>query len=231
MKNTSIFVFILLLFGLLWYSSCSPHYIAANFDDRTIDHETVAILPVEVVFTGKVPEDISEEDILAIEEAEAKAFQISFYNEILRSTKSGRKPIYVDIQHYQQTLGRLEEQCTSLSDAWSKEPAELAAILDVDAVVKARIEKMRYMSDLESYGIDLGIQLAQLFSGATFWPWLPPGMTRAKTIRADYSLLDGEENKILWSVAFDIDADWSRPSNEIIDEVSRRAGRKFPYRR
>lgn len=34
----------------------------------------------------------------------------------------------------------------------------------------------------------------------------------------------------VWPIAFDIDADWRRPSNEIIDEVSRRAARKFPYR-
>lgn len=230
MKSTSIVVVTLLFIILLGNSGCMPHYIAANFDDVTADHHTVAILPVEVIFTGKVPENIAEEDILAIEEAEARAFQISFYNEILRSTRSGRKPIYIDLQHYRQTQELLAAQCADFADVWAKPPAELADILGVDAVVSARIEKMRYMSDLESYGIDLGIRLAQLFSGAGLWSWLPPGMTRAKTIRADYALLDGAEGKTLWSVAFDIDADWRRPSNEIIDDISRRAARKFPYR-
>lgn len=220
----------LLFLGALFYSSCTPHYIAANFDEKVADHQMVAILPVEVIFTGKIPEEISESDLLILQEAEAQAFQISLYNEILRSTKSGRKPILVDIQHYRQTLDRLDERCAGLPDIWRRDPAELAEILGVDAVVKARIEKMRFMSDLESYGIDLGLHLAQLFAGGSFWPWLPPGVTRAKNIRADYALLDGADGKTLWQVAFDVDADWRRPSNEIIDDISRRAARKFPYR-
>ena len=59
MKSTSIVVVTLLFIILLGNSGCMPHYIAANFDDVTADHHTVAILPVEVIFTGKVPENIA----------------------------------------------------------------------------------------------------------------------------------------------------------------------------
>lgn len=232
MKRYQSITLWILAISLLLLSACStPYYIAHDFEARTFDHERVAILPIEVLFTGRLPEALTEADLQKIQAAEARAFQISFYNEILRSTKSGRKPIHVTLQHYSRTLDIMEEYGMSIEESFDYNPAELAEMLEVDAVVKARIEKERFLTDLESYGIEMGIRLGEVLSRIPIGPWLPPNATRAKTIRADYTLLDGDDNATLWSIAFDVDADWREPANEIIDGISRRAAKQFPYRR
>ncbi|MCP3928791.1 MAG: hypothetical protein GY705_06790 [Bacteroidetes bacterium] len=104
----------------------------------------------------------------------------------MRSTRSGKKPIYINLQHYDKTTYLLENAGISIRDAWKEDPERLAEILEVDAVVKARIEKQRFMSDLASFGIDLGIEIMNVLTNNTLFPWLPFGATRSKEIRADF---------------------------------------------
>jgi hypothetical protein len=212
-----------------FFSGCKSYYVVADFNGRTADHKTIAILPFEMIFTGVKPEKLTDQDLQLIGEAESKAFMISFYNEVLRSTKGGKKAIRVDIQHYDRTLSLLKANNMDIRSAWTADPADLLKILGVDAVVKARVEKHRLMSDLASYGIDLGIRILSVLTDYGVLFWLPPEVTKAKEIKSSYSLLD-KEGSVLWSVAFDVDADWSEPANEIIDHINRRSAKTFPYR-
>ncbi len=215
--------------SILLMMSCAPHYLSSNFDSKTADHEIVAVVPIEMVFTGKIPEDWTEEDVLNVEEAESQAFQISFYNEILRSTKSGSKPLWVDIQHYKKTLQLLEEHDIGIRESWKMAPEELANLLEVDAVVMARIEKNRFMSDLESYGIEVATEVINILTNYRLFLWMPVS-SQSKEVIADHTLLNGEDGVTLWSVSFKVGADWRQPTNQIIDEISRKAAKKFPYR-
>lgn len=222
-----------LLLGLiltLTLSGCVPYYIASNFDAQTADHKTIAVLPFEMIYTGYLPEGLTQEDLDEIGMAESQAFQISFYNEILRSTRSGKNPIRVSLQDHRKTMQILEENDVSIRDSWGENPEVLADMLDVDAVVRGRIEKYRLMSDLASYGIDLGAHILNVLTDHFFWPWLPLGFTKSKEIDSSYSLIDAKNGEVIWSVAFQEEADWSRRANDIIDETNRRGARKFPYR-
>jgi hypothetical protein len=154
---------------------------------------------------------------------------ISFYNEVLRSTRSGRKPIRVDVQHYDKTLSILKENNIDIRSSWKEDPAKLAKILGVDAVVKTRIEKHRLMSDLTSYGIDLGVHILGVLSDYKFLFWLPPDLAKSKEVKSSCSLLD-KEGSTLWSISYDIDADWRKPANEIIDDINWKSAKRFPYR-
>ena len=216
--------------GVFIFPACTPYFIANSFEQDTADHQVVAILPFEMLYTGLLPEGLSEDDILVIGEAEAKAFQISFYNEILRSTRSGKRDIYVSLQDFRTTVKLLEDSEQGLAIAWLESPENLANLLGVDAVLRGRIEKNRLMTDLESYGISVAIRILDILSPQGIWPWLPPGINRAKEIDASYALFDGREGKLLWNIAFQVNADWRRRSDEIIDEVNRRGARRFPYR-
>lgn len=94
---------------LFLLTGCSQRYfIAANFDEVTANHRTVAVLPVKMVFTGKMPKDLTEAQIHELEEAESKAFMIALHNDILESTRGGKRPIRVAVQGYNQTLNILE---------------------------------------------------------------------------------------------------------------------------
>ncbi len=227
MKLTHLFFGILITIGLF---NCTPYYVSNNFNVTTLDHQTVAVLPFEMVYTGQRPEELTHDDINEIAIAESQAFQISYYNEILRSTKSGRKPIRVDLQDYRKTMNLLNENNIDVISSWDEQSEELAEILGVDALVRARVEKKRLMTDLESYGIEVAVHILDAISPHTVWPWLPHDLTKAKEIKTSYSLVDHENGQLLWSISIDIDADWRLKSNEIIDDINRRSAKKFPYR-
>ena len=220
-------LFFLGFFGLLL--SCKSFYISPQFDSKTESHQTMAILPVEVIHLGKVPPELSDNDIKEIEIAESKAFQISFYRELLNSTRRGRKNLKVQLQDYQKTLSVLSDHQISIQESWAMSSEQLSEILEVESVVRTRIEKTRFMSDLASYGIEVATHVVNVLSNYSVGWWLPAQLGRSKEIRAQYRLTS-ESDELLWSISFDVDADWRSPSREIIDNITRRAARKFPYR-
>lgn len=234
MKNDVFYIvryipilFILLILGA---ESCSPVFISPNFENITQEHKSVAVLPVEMIYTGIRPEMLSDEDLEEIEIAESKSFQISFFNEVLYSASRGKNEIRIDLQDYQKTNRLLEDNGVGILESWTENPEYLAEILEVDAVVRARIEKTRLMSDFASFGIELGAHILDEIMDHSTWLWLPYGGTKSKEVHANYSLLNKENGTVLWSVGFDTSADWRQKANEIIDGINRRAARKFPYR-
>lgn len=210
--------------------NCTPFFISHDFDLQTVNHKTVAIAPFEMYYTGIIPEELVGDSFDQIEEAESRAFMVSYYNEVLRSTRSGKDPIRVNIQHYNNSLQLLADNGISIKDSWSLKSEELADILNVDAVIRARIEKNQLITDLESFGIEFGIHILNVITDNALWAWIPSDLTKSKEIHADYNLLNGTDGVTLWSIAYSIEADWRSPANEIIDNVNRRSSRKFPYR-
>ena len=219
-----------IFFIVIIISSCTPFFISHDFDIQTAQHKDVAILPFEMYYTGIIPDELIDTAFNEIEEAESRAFMVSYYNEVLRSTKSGRKPIRVNIQHYNNTLNILKENSISIIDSWSMESEKLAALLGVDAVLRGHIEKNQLITDLESFGIDVGIHIINILTDNALWSWIPSDLTKSKEVITNYSLLDGKNGNTLWSIAYNIEADWRSPANELIDDVNRRSSRKFPYR-
>jgi len=220
----------IILIILLSISCSTPYYIVSDFDTKTADQKVIAILPFEVIYTGTMPKDMTQEHLIEIEEAESKAFLISFYNEILRSTKGGKNPIRVDIQNYDKTASILKENNISVKDSWQSDPQKLASMLGVDAVVKAHIEKARFMSDLASYGIEVGADLLNFFTNNKSAEWIPGGITISKEVKASYIIVDKQDGTTLWSIAYDIESDWSQKANTIIDGINSKAAKYFPYR-
>lgn len=229
MKNKLHFFGLGMLF-LLLTSSCTPYFQSANFDTLTADHTRIAVLPFDILFTGRMPEQLTEEDILLIEEAESRAFQISFYNELLRSTQRGKRSLRIDVQHHQATLKILEEKGISIRESWSMRPEVLADILEVDAVVRANIEKNRLMSGLASFGVEVGLDILEDLSDYQYWPFLSMIPKKTNDIIASFSLFEIKEGIVLWSMTFERKAEWTQSANKIIGRITARAAEKFPYR-
>jgi hypothetical protein len=221
---------IILSVCVLLCAGCANYYKSPDFNQKVREHEVIAVLPFEMIFTGRQPGNLSAEDLRQIRIAESQAFQISLYHEILRSTRRGKKAIYVDIQDYKKTTALLRENDISIEDSWEKNPVELANVLGVDAVVRARVSKERLMSDLSSYGIDVATQILEDLALAEVQPFIPPNAGIAKRIDAGYNLVNAKDGSVLWSTMLEADVDWRWPSNEIIDNLNRRASNRFPYR-
>ncbi len=148
-----------LLFLAVSFSACTAvDYTSPRFPEAARSHQSVAVLPVEMVFTGRAPKRLTAEDIMLIEEGESLAFQATLYNYLLdRSSLQRQRPIWVSIQPIERTNDLLNAQGLAIRDTWLLPAEELAEILGVDAVVRTRVRKTRYLSDLASFGLTVGV--------------------------------------------------------------------------
>src|SRR5678816_1702756 len=71
------------IFILFLFSCSNKNYTASNFEEKTVNHKVVAILPAEVTFTGKLPKTLSPDAIAKAEERESIDFQYALMNSIL----------------------------------------------------------------------------------------------------------------------------------------------------
>lgn len=228
MKVHNLF-FLSAIFLALLTTSCNRAYLVNDFEATTFKHKEIAVLPFEVIFTGKKPERLSFDELEAILEVESEIFQNNYYNQILRSsTRNSRQALGVNVQAHSTTAGILEENGITARNSWKMKPAELAEILGVDAVVRGRVEQNRLMSDAASFGIDLGTQILTSMGGLPVN--IGNGVINNKRIRAAYQLVNAEDERLLWSTSYICEADWTRSADEVVENINRRSANRFPYR-
>jgi hypothetical protein len=220
-----------MLFAVLLGACTAVHYESPQLAARASDRETVAVLPFEMVFAGKVPANLRPEEILAIEEGESLAFQYALYDRLLdRSSVTRKRPILVQIQPVETTNRLLDESGIELRQVWEMPAEQLADTLGVEAVLKTRVQKTRYMSELASWGTEVGLHVAhEVTDGRIDW-LIPPGLTRTDDIYADSVLVSGEDGDLLWKVAVHRATDWRRPANDVVVGITKKLAKKFPYR-
>jgi len=78
MKNNYYISFVVLI-SLVMGSCQANRFISSNFEEDSSKHESIAVLPVEMVLTGNMPKNMSEDEILEMEEYESLEFQASVY--------------------------------------------------------------------------------------------------------------------------------------------------------
>jgi hypothetical protein len=212
------------------FTSCAGHkyYTSSSFDQQTARHKLIAVLPAEMVFTGTLPKNLSTEDIAMIEETESRTFQNSLYNSILRHANGRKYYTSINVQDIGTTLKLLEENKITIRDSWKQDDRQLAKVLGVDAVVRMRIQKKRYMSDLASMGVNMGRQvLYQLGAGGRFpFPYVSD---KTNDIYASCNVVSN--NQTLWNDNYQRGADYNNPSESVIDDITDNFGKHFPYKK
>jgi hypothetical protein len=226
MKKNLLFLTIAIVFIS---SSCSrKYYTSTFFEQQTANHRLIAVLPAEMVFTGKQPKELSDSAINEIEEAESTAFETALYSNILQYANYGRYYMYVGVQDVNTTLNTLKENNISIRDSWKMDGKKLADLLGVDAVVRMQITKKRFMSDYASYGVDIA---RNVLNGTPLRNKLPVPYSLGKT-EDIYAYCSVVSNDItLWNNHYKGSANWNNPSNEIIENITDNFGRNFPYKR
>lgn len=203
-------------------------YTNPVFTHKTEGHREIAIVPFQMVFTGKQPKKLTPQQVDKIEEVESIAFQRSLYHSLFRQTTKYRHPVVIDIQPTERTNRLLEREGIGIRESWDMESVELARLLHVDAVVRARVIKRRYMSDLASFGVEVGnVILNAILEDTPLWIFLP---NRTKRIKAECHIHNGRDGAVLWGYDIVDETDWRMPANDIIDGVNRHIARNFPYR-
>lgn len=188
----------------------------------------IAILPAEMIFTGKLPKELTPEEIKTIEENESRAFQESLVNGVLRYANGRREYLSISIQDAVTTNKILEENNISIRDAWTANDKKLATLLGVDAVVRMRIQKKRYMSDIASYSIGVGRQIIGMIGRNNKFsaPYVP---NKTNEIYAACNIVS--DNKTLWNDHYQGSADWNNPPDVVINNITENFGKNFPYKR
>lgn len=207
--------------------SCNKGFYSPDYEAKTADHKLIAVLPVNTILLGRPPKGLTQDDIRQIEEAESLAFQKSLSRSIMRAASRNNRQLIVNVQPIGTTNQILDDNNVYLRESWVGNPVELARILQVDAVVSTRVEKYQYFSDLTSFGISLANDIAFILSrGSTGFIEVN---TQNKDVAIDYEVINGADGTLLWSMSMQEGADWQKPANQIIDEMTWQMAKRFPY--
>ena len=226
MKKNLLTGFIAIL--LLFLFSCSnKYYTASNFEEKTEKHKVVAILPAEVTLSGKLPKNLTPEDIAKAEERESIDFQYALMNSILNHANTKKYITTVNFQDINTTQKILEQNNISVRDSWKKNDEELAKILGVDAVIRMNIRKQRYMSDEASYGVGVAKQVIYRTGIGSKVP-VPSSVGKTYDIYATCNLLSN--NQTLWNDNYKRSTDYDTAPNVIVEWITDDFGENFPYK-
>ena len=133
----------------------------------------------------------------------------------------------VGVQDISTTQKLLEDNGISIRNSWREDDKKLAKILGVDAVVRMRIQKKRYMSDLASFGVSYGQQvLNQIGNVGKYIPYVP---NKTNDIYASCNVVSN--NQTLWNDDYRGTSDYNVSSERVIDNITDNFGQHFPYRK
>ncbi|HUM65303.1 MAG TPA: hypothetical protein PLV32_05635 [Chitinophagaceae bacterium] len=209
--------------------SCSrKYYTSSFFEQQTAGHRIIAVLPSEIVLTGKQPDQLTPEQIAQIEEEESKAFQLALYSNILQHANSRKYYMSVGVQDVHKTMSVLDENGITLRESWKQDDKKLASLLGVDAVVRMQIRKKRYMSDYASYGVTIAKDVISQTPLGNKLP-IPRSLGKTEDIYAYCSVVSNSVT--LWNNNYKAAADWDNPSTVIIENITDNFGRYFPYKK
>ena len=215
------------IFLLFLFSCSNKYYTASNFEEKTQKHKVVAILPAEVTLSGKLPKNLTPEDIAKAEERESIDFQYALMNSILNHANTKKYITTVNFQDINTTQKILEQNNISVRDSWKKDDEELAKILGVDAVIRMNIRKQRYMSDEASYGVGVAKQVIYKTGIGSKVP-VPSSVGKTYDIYATCNLLS--DNQTLWNDNYKRSTDYDTAPNVIVEWITNDFGENFPYK-
>ncbi|HMK05699.1 MAG TPA: hypothetical protein VK489_15965 [Ferruginibacter sp.] len=204
-------------------SSCRRAHVPSPAEEKTARHRVIAVLPVEMIYTGTRPKNITDSVIGKMEERESKVFQQFLHDNILRNGNNDRYMLMVSVQHYINTNAILNDNKISIRDSWFKTDEELAGMLNVDAVVRMKVQEKRYMSDAASMGIEYGRQVVgEIFKKSVNVP------NKTNDILASCSIISKGET--LWNNNYRSASDWDTPPEYVINNITNNFAYRIPYR-
>lgn len=212
MKATLVRIGLLVPLLILVVTGCATVYTAADFADRTAEHETVALLPFDVsINLRELPEGLTEEDLRAQERDEAYSFQRQLYTQFLQRYARGQYTVeFQDIDTTNVLLNRADVDYRAIYSSYTR--AELADLLDVDAVVSGAIGRSRPL------GTGAAIVTTVLF-----------GVGVTNQVEASMTVHDGDDGALLWSYDHEVGGGLGSTPEGVAESLMRGVARSFPY--
>lgn len=203
-------------------SSCARRKMEARVDRFNI--RTIAILPAQLEVTGNTPKKLSTEQLQQIIRQNKKFLDQALYIDLSQYVDSRlRRYSQVQFQSADRTKKLLEEKGITDSASWQMDPADLAKILGVDAVVSAKVTQNHILSDEVAMGIDvIGGIVRQTIPKLP----LPYGAARTSDMYVSCALIRGGYS--VWSTRFTNRTDWNYPFQNAIQHATSAIAYRFP---
>jgi len=203
-------------------SSCARRKMEARVDRFNI--RTIAILPAQLEVTGNTPKKLSTEQLQQIIRQNKKFLDQALYIDLSQYVDSRlRRYSQVQFQSADRTKKLLEDKGITESASWQMDPADLAKILGVDAVVSAKVTQNHILSDEVAMGIDvIGGIVRQTIPKLP----LPYGAARTSDMYVSCALIRGGYS--VWSTRFTNRTDWNYPFQNAIQHATSAIAYRFP---
>jgi len=194
--------------------SCGPKiYKSAEFDTAFAKHKIVAILPADVTTQLRPNEakKVTAEQIQQMTEKTGYDIQDKMYSWLLR--RSEKYHYTVKFQDITRTNALLKTAGIGYADLQTKDRAELAKILQVDAVMQDKARMDNPMSE----GAAVAVGLLVGAWGAT------------NKVETTINIHDGKSGNLLWKYDYEASGSVGSSPTKLVDALMRNASKKFPY--
>jgi hypothetical protein len=220
------------LFSYLAIISCSSSRNATDdFKQATANHQVVALLPIQLAYSGELPKEMKPDEIKALQERESEKIQEQLYFELLRNNHPRKRyPKVITYQSLQTTNSVLKEKGISTEDIYKKDAREIATLLNVDALLFTKIERRILIADKANIAINAGQRTVDWVLSAAGKNIRTPNLPAGR-IYFSITLNEAEKGNTLW-VVNDATEYGSKYTNEdVIRSFAEYAARKIPYRK
>ncbi len=210
MKKAHLFLLSLLALAV----SCGPKiYKSSEFDAALATHKKVAILPAAVTMQLRPNQtkNMTAEQLADIAQKTGYDIQDKMYSWFLR--RSDRFDYTVTFQDVNRTNAMLKDANISYEDLASKDRAEIAKILGVDAVLQNRSSMEKPMSEGAAVAV-----------GVIFGAW---GNTNK--VETTINIHDAKTGDLLWKYDYEASGSVGSSTIKLVDALMRNASKKFPY--
>lgn len=194
--------------------SCGPKiYKSTEFDAALARHKQVAILPADVTMQLRPNQakNMTAEQLAEMSMKTGYDIQDKMYSWFLR--RSGKFHYTVTFQDVNRTNALLKQAGISYADLATKDRAEIAKLLGVDAVLQNRSRMEKPMS--EGAAVAVGILI-----GA----W---GNTNK--VETTINIHDAQSGNLLWKYDYEASGSVGSSTTKLVDALMRNASKKFPY--
>lgn len=206
MKN---YLLIILAMGSLQIWGQKDVYESVRFDELSVNHKTLAIIPF---FTNlDLEEDLSREEQTRLEELEGKAVQDALETYFGRGKK--RKKFSVEFQNVENTNAILAQNKINYNNIDTYTIKQLSEILEVDGIISGNLD----LNILLSRGVPDKVNFIDYLLGD------------ANYGRIGIKISDGKTGKLLWKYENEITKKSGRNTTDLIDKMMKKMTRQFPY--
>ena len=92
-------------------------------------------------------------------------------------------------------------------------------------MIKSSVHKTQYLTDLESYGIQLAANLLWIFTDYFWW-----GLnSRTGDVRISSTAINTQEGSSVWSASRNKATYWNRNTYDTIEKINYRISKRMPF--